>query len=45
MDRTNLGQLREQFEALMSHKQGLDNVYNKSTHEMLLLQFDSCEEL
>jgi len=44
-NRTNLGQLREQVEALMNHKQGLDNAYNKPTHEMLLSWFDSYEKL
>ena len=44
-NRTNLGQLKEQVEALMNHKQGLDNAYNKPTHKMLLSWFDSYEEL
>lgn len=44
-NRTNLGQLREQVEALMNHKQGLDNAYNRPTHKMLLSWFDKYEEL
>ncbi len=44
-NRTNLDQLREQVEALMNHKQGLDNSYNKPTHKMLLSWFDSYEKL
>ncbi|MHA1892387.1 MAG: hypothetical protein ACTSYS_15440 [Promethearchaeota archaeon] len=44
-NRTIIGQLREQVEALINHKQGLDNAYNRSTHEMLLTLFDSYEKL
>ena len=31
-NRTNLGKLREQVEALMNYEQGFDNAYNKPTH-------------
>ncbi|MHA1313814.1 MAG: tyrosine-type recombinase/integrase [Candidatus Helarchaeota archaeon] len=44
-NRTNLGQLREQIEALMNHKNGLDDFYNKPTDDMFLKWFDAYEEL
>ena len=44
-NRTNMGQLREQIEALINHKYGLDENYNKPTDEMFLKWFDSHEEL
>jgi len=44
-NRTNLGQVREQVEALMNHKIGLDNAYNRPTESMFLSWFDSYEEI
>lgn len=44
-NRTNMSQIREQIEALMNHKNGLDNVYNQPTSKMLKKQFDKYERL
>lgn len=43
-NRTNLGQPREQIEALMNHKNGLDDNYNKPTEEMFLKWFDAYQQ-